>query len=73
MKEQPGPTGKFPSGKLCNDDKGELKIEISIHDKDKVILINFGNPIGWVGLNPKLARDMAKALIDCANTIERVN
>lgn len=60
-----GPTGKFPRGKLNEDDEGELTMGVAA-DGGTVIL-NFGKPVAWVGLPPALARELAASLIKKAD------
>lgn len=57
-----GPTGRFPEGKLCDEDEGEIQIQLgSDRDYGKVV-IDFGRPVAWVGFNPMQARDLAECL-----------
>lgn len=59
-----GRTGKFPRGKINNNDEGELLIAIGT-DKDKVI-IEFGDPVKWMGMYSEQAIAMAETLLECA-------
>jgi len=62
-----GPTGKFPEGKITENDEGEIQYGIT-HYKGKVI-INFGTPIASLGMTPEQAGDMALSLAEHANRI----
>lgn len=50
MDQKPGPTGKFPRGKVRPDDEGELAIAVSKRKGE--IFIDFNKPIRWFALNP---------------------
>lgn len=64
-----GPTGKFPQGKLNAQDDGELQLGVA-NDGRKVIL-SFGVPVKWIGLDPQGAADLASALIAHAREAAR--
>jgi len=64
MAEEPGPTGKFPEGKLTPGDEGELNIGITTYNGN--VIINFGKQISWIGLPPETAVKVAQAIIDKA-------
>jgi hypothetical protein len=57
----------YPSGKLCENDEGEL--EIAIHSKDKIIIIEFNKKIKWFGLNKNEAVNLVKVLLAKVNEI----
>lgn len=59
-KKNEDPSCNFPEGKLTENDAGEIKIEIG-SDQGKVV-VNFGKPIAWLGLDPKQARALAESL-----------
>ena len=65
-----GGTGKFPKGKLNEDDQGELKIAMGINREHKKIMIDFGKEIAWMGLEAEEARAFAEGLIDAADKID---
>ena len=67
--ETPGPTGRFPMGKLNEDDKGELYIGIA-HTSGKIIL-SFGTPVEWIAFRPQDARVVAAALINRADEVDK--
>jgi hypothetical protein len=48
MDEKLGATGKFPEGKLNDDDEGEL--QASIRTEGKNVIIDFGKPVAWLAL-----------------------
>lgn len=61
MSEKLGPTGRYPSGKLCEHDKGEMTTSIG-HQGGKVF-INFGKPVAMVGFDPQGAADFAATVL----------
>jgi len=48
----PGATGEFPDGKICEGDEGELGMTIESDKARKVIIIDFGKSVRWIGLGP---------------------
>lgn len=58
--EKIGATGRFPGGKLTPEDDGELKFAITAA-KGKVV-VEFGTPVKWFGMNGEQARELAKVL-----------
>ena len=69
MSKEPklGATGRYPEGKLRPDDEGELKAAIGT--KDGKIFIEFGKPVGWLGISPEQALEFARVLTARANKI----
>jgi hypothetical protein len=56
-----GPTGEFPRGKFSEHDEGGLNVGIAV--KDKTILVNFGSPVAWFGLDHAGAVEFAKTIL----------
>lgn len=63
-----GRTDKFPQGKLNGGDAGEIVVGIRI-EQGKVIL-GFGDPITWLGMDPASARQVAEGLLQAADECE---
>lgn len=59
-----GATGEYPDGKLNEADEGAAIMAIG-HGKGRVI-VDFGQPVAWVGLSPQEAVTMAQYLINQA-------
>lgn len=59
-----GATGEFPDGKLTPDDEGGLQFSIG-HRNGKVVL-DFGTPAVWIGMEPQQAVELAQSLFDHA-------
>jgi hypothetical protein len=56
-----GATGEYPMGKLDKTDEGEIAFGVTSH-RGKVI-INFGKPVAWLGMDAKQAAGLAAVLI----------
>lgn len=63
-----GATGKFPRGKITENDEGELKIAIGV--KDNTIIVDFGKQVCWLGLDKQSALELANILIKHANSMK---
>lgn len=61
---KPGATGKFPQGKLREDDEGELRVAMGTVDGK--IVLDFGKPLKWVAMTPEEALTFASKLQDRA-------
>jgi hypothetical protein len=59
-----GATGKFPEGKLNSEDEGELSFAVGLQGKK--IVVDFGKPVAWVGMDATQADDLASLLQDKA-------
>lgn len=62
-----GATGNKTEAPIREDDEGEIKIAIT--SEDGKVIINFGLPIAWVGMNPdqaiQLSESLKRAAEDC--------
>ena len=63
--KKPGATGKFPQGKLNDEDEGELRTIIRTEGKN--IIIEFGKPVAWLALPKEDAIALGMALIKHGN------
>jgi hypothetical protein len=64
-----GATGKFPQGKLNEDDEGELTFGIA--NDGKLVHVDFGKPVHWFAVGPDLALQIASNLTKHAMAIKR--
>lgn len=64
---KPGKTKDFPRGKLNDSDEGGLRIAIGV--QDRTIMIDFGTPTVWIGLDKQTAIALANSLLEKANGI----
>lgn len=62
-----GPTGNFPRGKLFDSDEGELQIGIGV--VDRTIVVKFGKPTAWIGLDYYSAVGLAQTILKRAEEI----
>jgi hypothetical protein len=58
--EKLGATGNFPEGKVATTDEGEIQYAVS-SSKGKVI-VTWGKPVEWIGMNPQQAIEFANSL-----------
>lgn len=61
-----GATGRYPDSSIDKTDEGEIIFSLSSH-RGKVI-VNFGKPVSWLGLDARQAGALAAALIQHANS-----
>jgi hypothetical protein len=66
-----GALGDFPEGQLTKSDEGSIQFAVGI-EKGKVVL-DFGTPVQWVGMNPQQAADLASSLLSKAREAGRLN
>lgn len=59
-----GATGEFPEGKLTQTDEGEIQMAVGVHNGK--IVIDFGKPTQWVGMNYEQAMALSGSLRDKA-------
>lgn len=67
--QKPGPTKDFPEGKLNPHDEGGLNIAVGHDKKTGKVVIQFGTPVAWIGMNPKQAMDIGKGIIKHAKKL----
>jgi hypothetical protein len=66
----PGPTGKFPRGKIRPDDEGGFNIAARIDREKGVIFLHLTKPVDWFALHPADARRVAAQLNGMAEALE---
>lgn len=66
--EKLGATGKFPEGKLNDNDEGEIKMAVGVENKK--VIINFGKQVAWVGFSSEQARELAESLSKKADDVD---
>ena len=55
-----GPTGDYPIGKMRPDDKGGLNVGISCSVTRRLIIMEFGTTVTWIGVPAAEALEYAK-------------
>lgn len=66
-----GALGDFPSGKLTPSDEGAIQFGITA--KDGKVVLDFGTPTAWIGMEPQQAADLAMAMLKHARAAGRAS
>jgi hypothetical protein len=66
MAEKPGPTGRFPDGKISWDDEGELKIGVAYDPAINQVRFEFGKPVAWLAMPSMDAVNLAMLILKAA-------
>jgi hypothetical protein len=69
LRKDLGATGEHPDGKLNKHDEGGIAFAVGVHE-GKVVM-DFGKPTAWIGMNPQDAMDLASILINNARVAAR--
>jgi len=64
-----GATDKFPQGKCDENDEGQIRLAVAADRRDRIVRIEFGKPVAWLGLPPDEARQFARMISDNADRI----
>lgn len=64
-----GATGEYPQGKLSEKDEAELAIAVAADKTIGKIMLQFGKPVAWIGMNAIQARAIGEMLILKANEL----
>lgn len=62
-----GPTREYPQGKIHSTDEGEIKMAIGT--KENKVVIHFGTPTAWIGMDKEQAIQFGKTIIEKAEEI----
>jgi len=65
-----GKTGLHPAGVLSGTDEGGIQFGVSNY-AGKVVL-NFGTPVTWLGMDPQQATELANSLLNQARQANKV-
>ena len=66
-----GATGRTPFGKVSDDDEGELQLAIGADHAHGIVRLEFGKPVGWLGLPTAHARQLAALLREKADELDK--
>jgi len=66
-KNMTGPTGRFPEGKLTDQDEGEVAFVVG--NRDGKVVLEFAGPVHWIGMTGEQAQDLAELLLSKAAKI----
>jgi hypothetical protein len=62
-----GATKDYPRGKLNQYDDGGLMLAIGV--KERTVIIDFGTPTAWIGLDKHTAIQFANSILEKANAL----
>jgi hypothetical protein len=63
-----GPTGEYPRGKIASDDGGA--VDLDIKSLNGQLVLEFGTPVLWIGMETARARHLAAMIIIAADRID---
>lgn len=63
-----GATGEFPGGKFTPADEGEIRFGVTSHNGK--VIVDFGKPVVWMGMDAAQARGLAEVLLKRADEAE---
>ncbi len=63
-----GATGEFPKGKIAPEDEGE--IAFAVGHKDGKVVIDFGKPVAWLGMDRHQAIALANTILSHAKACQ---
>lgn len=69
LKDRLGATGKFPAGKLDKTDEGGIRFAIATNPTTRKVIINFGTPVVWMGMDKEQAIALGESLITRAKEL----
>ena len=49
---------------------GEWNFTVLADPKDHMVVLEFGEPVAWIGLDPEEARRLAELLVRCAAALD---
>jgi hypothetical protein len=64
-----GATNRFPQGQLNQNDEGEIMFAVAADKNQGKVLINFGKPVAWVGMDREQAIDLSNLLRQKADAL----
>ena len=63
-----GAVNTFSRGKLTPEDEGDLRLAVFV--KDGTVMIDFGKPVAWLGLDSQTCRELANTLLKRASEVD---
>lgn len=58
-----GPTGYIKGGNAYPDDAGELIFGVAADHANRLVILQFGAPVAWIGLSADEAKQMVVELL----------
>lgn len=65
-----GPLGTHTSGRVDQHDQGDLALALSVDYRNKIVRIEFGTDVTWLGMEAHQAREFGNALLRAAKALE---
>lgn len=62
----------YPEGRIAAEDDGELAFAIAADRERKLVILDFGKKVDWVGMPPEQAIQLAQLLINKAREVSSV-
>lgn len=60
---------EFPDGRLHKSDEGALSFAIAHDLSSRTVIVQFGKPVTWFGINKTQALQLAQSLTEHANAL----
>ncbi|HEY0004400.1 MAG TPA: hypothetical protein VGB17_06285 [Pyrinomonadaceae bacterium] len=57
-----GATGRFPQGQYTPQDEGEIAFGVAADKSQGKVIVNFGKPVAWFGMDREQALALAESL-----------
>lgn len=64
-----GALGTYPQGQLTPTDEGAIQFGVTA--KDGKVVLEFGTPVAWLGMEPQQAADLAVSMLKHARAAGR--
>lgn len=60
---------KFSDGRIGPNDDGDVSFACSADAKNKIVILDFGKPVSWIGMQPEQAVAIAEMLVKFARQV----
>lgn len=67
-----GALGTHSQGKVAPNDEGDLMLALTVDHKHRIVRIDFGKELTWIGLDANTAKTFAMSLLQAATSLDRV-
>jgi len=65
-----GAQGRYPQGPAYEDDEGNLHLTVVANKEKDIVRMDFGKPVGWIGMSKVEAIEMAGMLLKQARELK---
>ena len=69
LRNKLGAMGEYPEGKLNETDEGAIQFGVLHDPATGKVLLNFGTPVSWIGMNAGQAAKLGNTLIKHARDV----